>query len=183
MQNTSQPLDLDEIAARADEHRAALSGWLNCYSPLPEQESLEGAEGVLKEDVPALLAEVHRLRAELADAEVEKAKLIRWHGEDETALTKMRGTIERLRGEKRDLGELAARRESELIALRDVLEQIRHLHKDSPMGPCPVCIDADAIAAGGDGLVPYPCPTGRLAGAQDCDPPHVHAARSAPAAG
>ena len=60
--------------------------------------------------------------------------------------------------------------------LRDALTAIRHLHKDSPMGPCPVCIDADALAAGGDGLVPYPCPTGRLAGAQDCDPPHVRAA-------
>lgn len=59
--------------------------------------------------------------------------------------------------------------------LTAVLEQIRHLHKDSPMGPCPICIDADAIAAGGDGLVAYPCPTARLAGAQDCDPPHVRA--------
>jgi hypothetical protein len=44
------------------------------------------------------------------------------------------------------------------------------------MGPCPVCIDADAAAAGGDGLVPYPCPTARLAGAQDCDPPSFRAA-------
>jgi hypothetical protein len=65
---------------------------------------------------------------------------------------------------------------AEVRHLRAVLEQIRHLHKDSPMGPCPVCIDADAAAAGGDGLVPYPCPTGRLAGAQDCDPPHMRAA-------
>jgi hypothetical protein len=65
---------------------------------------------------------------------------------------------------------------AEVRHLRNVLEQIRHLHKDSPMGPCPVCIDADAAAAGGDGLVPYPCPTGRLAGAQDCDPPHMRAA-------
>jgi hypothetical protein len=71
---------------------------------------------------------------------------------------------------------------AEIRRLRAVMEQIRHLHKDSPMGPCPVCIDADAAAAGGDGLVPYPCPTGRLAGAQDCDPPHVRAAeeQSAP---
>ncbi|MFF7190536.1 hypothetical protein ACFZAR_36195 [Streptomyces sp. NPDC008222] len=70
---------------------------------------------------------------------------------------------------------------AEIRRLRAVLEEIRHLHKDSPMGPCPVCIDADAAAAGGDGLVPYPCPTARLAGAQDCDPPHVHAAASAAA--
>ena len=67
----------------------------------------------------------------------------------------------------------------EIDRLRAVLTEIRHLHKDSPMGPCPVCIDADARAAGGDGLVPYPCPTGRLAGAQDCDPPHVRAAAHA----
>lgn len=60
---------------------------------------------------------------------------------------------------------------AETRRLRAALEEIRHLHKDSPMGPCPVCIDADAVAAGGDGLVPYPCPTGRLAGAQDCNPP------------
>lgn len=66
----------------------------------------------------------------------------------------------------------------EVHRLRAALEEIRHLHKDSPMGPCPVCIDADAAAAGGDGLVPYPCPTGRLAGAQDCNPPHVTAAVS-----
>ncbi|MEV4861488.1 hypothetical protein [Streptomyces ossamyceticus] len=73
-----------------------------------------------------------------------------------------------------DVGLLLA----EVHRLRAALEEIRHLHKDSPMGPCPVCIDADAAAAGGDGLVPYPCPTGRLAGAQDCDPPHVTAAVS-----
>jgi len=65
---------------------------------------------------------------------------------------------------------------AEIRRLHASLEEIRHLHKDSPMGPCPVCIDADAAAAGGDGLVPYPCPTGRLAGAQDCEPPHVRVA-------
>ena len=60
---------------------------------------------------------------------------------------------------------------AEVRRLNAALAAIRHLHKDSPMGPCPVCIDADAVAAGGDGLMPYPCPTGRLAGAQDCNPP------------
>ncbi|MGW5431863.1 hypothetical protein ACWET9_32390 [Streptomyces sp. NPDC004059] len=81
------------------------------------------------------------------------------------------------------LGQEMARRqlaEKEADRLRIAMEQIRHLHKDSPMGPCPVCIDADAIAEGRDGLMPYPCPTGRLAGAQDCEPPsHNPAARSA----
>jgi hypothetical protein len=86
----------------------------------------------------------------------------------------------------RALGEfVAASREDVDVLLAEVrrlssqLEEIRHLHKDSPLGPCPVCIDADAAAAGGDGLVPYPCPTGRLAGAQDCEPPHVRAAGAA----
>lgn len=65
---------------------------------------------------------------------------------------------------------------AEIRRLSAVLEEIRHLHKDSPMGPCPVCVDADAAAAGGDGLVPFPCPTARLAGAQDCDPPNAPAA-------
>lgn len=72
---------------------------------------------------------------------------------------------------------------AEVDRLRAALTAIRHLHKDSPMGPCPVCIDADAVAAGRDGLMPYPCPTGRLAGAQDFDPPHVRAAQVAEPAG
>lgn len=121
---TQEPLtdqQVDDIEQRASARRTALSGWLNCYSPLSEQDALENAEAVLEEDVPALLAEIRRLRA--------------------------------------------------------VLAEIQRLHTDSPMGPCPVCIDADAAAKGGDGLVPYPCPTGRLAGNQDCDPPHVRAAR------
>lgn len=33
-------------------------------------------------DVPALLAEVKRLREQVADLEVERAKLVRWHEED-----------------------------------------------------------------------------------------------------
>ncbi|MFJ2110541.1 hypothetical protein ACIOEX_01210 [Streptomyces sp. NPDC087850] len=57
------------------------------------------------------------------------------------------------------------------LAAEKALDEIRYLHLDSPMGPCPTCFDGDAHAAGGDGLVPYPCPTGRLAGAKDCDPP------------
>lgn len=79
-------------------------------------------------------------------------------------------------GAEKVLHEIAVGLKEEIDRLRAVLEEIRHLHKDSPMGPCPVCIDADDAAAGGDGLVPYPCPTARLAGAQDCDPPHVRAA-------
>ncbi len=55
--------------------------------------------------------------------------------------------------------------------LEAAAQQIVHLHKDSPMGPCPVCIDGDAMVRGDDYTVPYPCPTARLAGAKDCDPP------------
>lgn len=46
-----------------------------------------------------LLAEIDRLRAEVAESQGEKAKLIRWHGEDEKALDKMRKTIVGLRVE------------------------------------------------------------------------------------
>ncbi|WP_060905382.1 hypothetical protein [Streptomyces scabiei] len=61
-----------------------------------------------REDVPALLAEVRRLNAALAEQQTETEKLIRWHREDETAMKRMRGSIERLREEKRALGELTA---------------------------------------------------------------------------
>lgn len=152
---------LDEIAARA----AALYE----YATVTDQEGQDALQELTDTDVPALLAA-------LRDSRTEIEKLIRWHREDETAMKRMRATIERLRGEKRELGELASRRESELISRRAALTEIRHLHKDSPMGPCPVCIDADKAAAGGDGLIPYPCPTGRLAGSQDCEPPHVRPA-------
>jgi hypothetical protein len=86
--------------------------------------------------------------------------------------------VERLRAERHTTNEalddaVQALREmrDRLAELERAVEQIRHLHKDSPMGPCPVCVDADAMARGEDYTVPYPCPTARLAGAKDCDPP------------
>lgn len=109
----------------------------------------------------ALVAEVRRLRAE-RDEFCNRVDTL-------TAVAK---------GNKRHVQAMFL----ELKKAQAALEKIRHLHKDSPMGPCPVCIDADAAAAGGDGLMPYPCPTGRLAGAQDFDPPHVRAVRPVPAA-
>jgi hypothetical protein len=109
-------------------------------------------------DVDAMAAEIRSLRAE-RDEFCDRVDTL-------TAVAK---------GNKRHVQEMFL----ELQKARAVLEQIRHLHKDSPMGPCPVCVDADAAAAGGDGLVPYPCPTARLAGAQDCEPPHVRAAAAA----
>ncbi|WP_217235402.1 hypothetical protein [Streptomyces sp. AC555_RSS877] len=67
-----QPLDdtqLAEIRDRAAKRAAALTAWLNKFSPLAEgQREVENAETVLEEDVPALLAEVERLKAELAES-------------------------------------------------------------------------------------------------------------------
>lgn len=110
--NQPETLDLDEIEARA--------GGLYEYATGLDTAWQEEADRLAGTDVPALVAEIRRLRA--------------------------------------------------------AMEEIRHLHKDSPMGPCPVCIDADAVAEGRDGLMPYPCPTGRRAGAQNCEPPSFRAA-------
>jgi hypothetical protein len=190
---TDQPAPLTDeqlnaIDARVTARRTALSGWLNCYSPLSEQEALENAEAVLKEDVPALVAEVRRSRAERdefadrVDTLTAVAKGNKRHVQAMfLELQKAQAEIAQWRATfgadaLPDALARLKRAETERDEAQAALEQIRHLHKDSPMGPCPVCIDADAAAAGGDGLVPYPCPTGRLAGAQDCDPPHVRAA-------
>lgn len=75
---------------------------------------------------------------------------------------------------RKQLGDAGRERETlrERVAeLEAAARQIVHLHKDSPMGPCPVCVDADAMARGDDPTLPYPCPTARLAGAKDFDPP------------
>jgi hypothetical protein len=58
---------------------------------------------------------------------------------------------------------------AEVRRLRAALTAIRHLHTDSPMGPCPLCINGDA-APDADPTVPWPCPTARLAGAVDIEP-------------
>ncbi|WP_406170214.1 hypothetical protein OIE52_39000 [Streptomyces canus] len=113
---------------------------------------------VISGHLAVLLAEVDRLRAE-RDEFCNRVDTL-------TSVAK---------GNKRHVQELFL----DLQKTQAALTEIRHLHKDSPMGPCPVCIDADAAASGGDGLVPYPCPTGRLAGSQDCDPPARPAAVAA----
>ncbi|MFF8100084.1 hypothetical protein ACF07S_09965 [Streptomyces sp. NPDC016640] len=64
-----QPLTderLAGIAARTPERAAALTAWLDKFAPVDGQRALENAETVLGEDVPALLAEIQRLKAELA---------------------------------------------------------------------------------------------------------------------
>jgi hypothetical protein len=71
-----QPLDdtrLAEIRDRASKRAAALTAWLDKFSPLAEgQREVENAETVLEEDVPALLAEVERLKARVAELEAER---------------------------------------------------------------------------------------------------------------
>jgi hypothetical protein len=67
--------------------------------------------------------------------------------------------------------------------LEAAAKEIQRLHTDSPMGPCPVCIDGDAMVRGDDYTLPYPCPTARLAGAKDCDPPSQRQASHLPAEG
>ncbi len=74
-------------------------------------------------------------------------------------------------------GQMALKAATDRVAeLEDAAQKIVHLHKDSPMGPCPVCIDGDAMVRGDDYTLPYPCPTARLAGAKDCDPPSYRTA-------
>ncbi|MDQ0809917.1 hypothetical protein QFZ63_001631 [Streptomyces sp. B3I7] len=61
------PERLAEIAERTPKRAAALTAWLDQFSPTGgDQRALENAETVLEEDVPALLAEVGRLKTELA---------------------------------------------------------------------------------------------------------------------
>lgn len=187
------------LASLADSFVVAVAAKLNAVAPSPaprstgvhlalyEAQALCGAGPLasLREEHTALLAEVRRLQAELARQE-------RLHGDtidDRDRATDMADKLSYAVAPETVIGEHTADNSpwanalelvtsaAEVRRLRAALEEIRHLHKDSPMGPCPVCIDADAVAAGGDGLVPYPCPTGRLAGAEDCDPPHVRAAR------
>jgi hypothetical protein len=180
---------LDDIETRA--------AYLDEYATLTDVPLQADADQLTGEDVPALLAEVRRLRAELdemthcrdsalralyrddvdTDIDLEETIGAPFYGPgwdwDENDLQRV--VKEAADAVRAAFGKLTQQRDQAQAAL----EQIRHLHKDSPMGPCPVCIDADAAAAGGDGLVPYPCPTARLAGGQDCEPPHVRAAAAA----
>ncbi|MBQ0974508.1 hypothetical protein KBZ00_25770 [Streptomyces sp. RK31] len=127
--------------------------------------------------------ELEKLAKRVAELETDLAA----KGQDTEAAVK---GWERCRSSLKDATEEIARLESDLggatarvAELEAAAQQIVHLHKDSPMGPCPVCIDGDAMVRGDDYTVPYPCPTARLAGAKDCDPPSQRQASHLPAEG
>ncbi|MER5843266.1 hypothetical protein ABT099_23800 [Streptomyces prasinus] len=65
-----------EIAERTPGRAAALTAWLNQFSPVGGQRALENAETVLEEDVPALLAELAAVRAERDQAQAELTKYV-----------------------------------------------------------------------------------------------------------
>ena len=124
-----------------------------------------------------------RMENRVAELEVDLAA----KGQDTEAAVK---GWERCRSSLKDATEEIARLESDLggatarvAELEAAAQKIVHLHKDSPMGPCPVCIDGDAMVRGDDYTLPYPCPTARLAGAKDCDPPSQRQASHLPAEG
>lgn len=63
--------------------------------------------------------------------------------------------------------------EAEQRGRREGIEAVIDLHTDSPMGPCPVCIDGENLLAGGDGHIDWPCPTLRLLGVMPLEPEPV----------
>lgn len=161
---TTRPAPAALTPQQLDEYTAALTAYerhaptgFDCCTAHPAADAAR-----------ALLAEVHRLRAERDAVSEREHDLINERDE-------LRGKFTEAAASLAEQVLRYRQRQRKHNADREELEQLRA----ALMGPCPVCIDADAVAAGGDGLVPYPCPTGRLAGAQDCDPSHVRAARPA----
>jgi hypothetical protein len=118
---------------------------------------------------PETAAESAKLRQDYVEAAATVARLVQERGERMKVENALRDEAEELRARVAEL-EAAAK-------------EIQRLHTDSPMGPCPVCIDGDAMVRGDDYTLPYPCPTARLAGAKDCDPPSQRQASHLPAEG
>lgn len=102
---TNQPTPLTELQLDEIEGRAAA---LYEYATVTDYEGQAELEQLTDKDVAALVAEVRRQRAELADLHAENAKLIRWHGEDDKALDKMRNTIVGPRVELAEAGAAAS---------------------------------------------------------------------------
>ncbi|MFG7942933.1 hypothetical protein [Streptomyces cacaoi] len=124
-------------------------------------------------DIDRLHNEIDRLRAEMGRWRAQRNQLAQaneaLHTRVEEARSGWLAAQNDVRTAEREIDRLRAR----VAELEQAHRQIRAIHTDSPMGPCPVCIDADALTDGGDGTVPYPCPTARAAGAQDADPPNL----------
>lgn len=137
---------LDEIEGRILIRRTALSGWINYYSPVSEQEALEGAEAVLNDDVPVLVAEVRRQRAELDAEKAQHQFTLRQRNNRSTRLLHLR-----------DLAN-AGDAEALLAAAKDTLAASVHDHDacgqqpDSEETPLVACeatttpIDRQALA-------------------------------------
>jgi hypothetical protein len=101
----------------------------------------------------------------------------------------MLAEIRRLRGELGLAEELAdfsrgenARLREDVLRFGGLLAAVHAMHTESIASPCPVCVNGDSITNGGDGTVPYPCPTLIAAGiSPDAGLPPAH--REAHAAG
>lgn len=130
-----------------------------------------------REDIRALLAELVAVRAERDAFRDQRNNVFETNAQLHAKVTEAFEARLRAENETRTARREARDLHARVAELEKAAEEIRFLHKDSPMGPCPVCVDADAWARGDDPTVPYPCPTARLAGAKDCDPPSHRTAR------
>ncbi|MFE7233984.1 hypothetical protein ACFVAF_25610 [Streptomyces sp. NPDC057596] len=64
-----------ENRERTPKRAAALTAWIDKFSPIDGQRAVENAETVLEEDVPALLAELAAVRAERDQAQARVEEL------------------------------------------------------------------------------------------------------------
>jgi hypothetical protein len=130
-----QPLDdarLAEIRDRSAKRAAALTAWLNKFSPLPEgQREVENAETVLEEDVPALLAAVtyHRYWEQVGWQKAHAYNEL-W-GRADDRLAEERQLVARLRKELSRQGR-AHKAEVERLkaALSEATDQVAELESD-----------------------------------------------------
>lgn len=114
-----------DISERTPKRAAALTAWLNQFSPVDgDQRAVENAETVLEEDVPALLAELAAVRAERDQAQAELTKYV---GKEPTIAEEME-YLSRCLDAVRDLCDAtekqATRRESPL-PVPEWVEQVR----------------------------------------------------------
>lgn len=63
-----------------------------------------------------------------------------------------------------------AETEAEVARLRAQIAEVRAMHTDSIVGPCPACFRSEDVSDTDDGLVGYPCPTLRALGVEQPEP-------------